>query len=339
MATINSAQSGPWHDGATWVGSVMPGSSDTAVIGSHTITVSVDGYLVQNVVLSNNDSVLDVNADKTLRISGNLTIGGANATIQGEGTVRTDSGLVLNADLTLNGHLSDFYNGSANIEHSISGSGVLNVSGTYVMGSGADISGITGSINQLTINDGQLHADAHIDIANFYMDGGTWGDTGETLYYNPASFSAIIAGGTVIGNGTFIQQNSGANIAITGGTFGVDDTDHFTFKVGTGTNTFLIRDTGSELHLSDSGNNKFYFNCPVDITLASDNSTVYGSYYIRNGQTAIEHTLGGLLNSNLGVNIYLTSKTASYYNKSLSGGLDEHVFCDVPTIGSLKLSL
>lgn len=65
MATINSAGSGNWHTGATWVGGVAPGTGDTAnIMNGHTVTVAapilgITKIIVYGNMVMNDDITMD----------------------------------------------------------------------------------------------------------------------------------------------------------------------------------------------------------------------------------------------------------------------------------------
>ncbi len=70
MATINSAGTGDWHNGATWVGGVAPGTGDSAVIlNTHTVTVAVDLSAIYRIT---------VNAGGSLVVNANITMDDAS---------------------------------------------------------------------------------------------------------------------------------------------------------------------------------------------------------------------------------------------------------------------
>ena len=75
MAEITSAQAGNWSDTATWVGGVVPGDGDTAVV-NHAVTVDV-----------------------------NTTVGASDAAGTVAITVKTGKSLTINADLRCRGNL------------------------------------------------------------------------------------------------------------------------------------------------------------------------------------------------------------------------------------------
>ena len=64
MAAINSAGSGNWHTGATWVGGVVPGTGDDAnILAGHTVTIAAPVTAIQKIAVLGN---LVMNADITM---------------------------------------------------------------------------------------------------------------------------------------------------------------------------------------------------------------------------------------------------------------------------------
>ncbi len=71
-ATITSAQSGDWADTTTWVGGVVPGAADNAVIDAgHTVTITTLRNIT-DVTLSTATSTLALQSSGYLRINGTV---------------------------------------------------------------------------------------------------------------------------------------------------------------------------------------------------------------------------------------------------------------------------
>src|ERR1041384_6555194 len=73
-ATITSAASGSWSTGSTWVGGVVPGSSDIAVIANgHTVTVgaqvNIGSVTIQNGGIVQGNKALVISAGGTFAIN------------------------------------------------------------------------------------------------------------------------------------------------------------------------------------------------------------------------------------------------------------------------------
>jgi hypothetical protein len=112
MATITSAASGNWSNTATWVGGVVPGVADDAVIGAgHTVTADVDFTVLTlrgatdataNIVITNSRTIT---CTATFGIaSKNLNSGGSLININGVGiTVNIYSNILGNSAFSQNG--------------------------------------------------------------------------------------------------------------------------------------------------------------------------------------------------------------------------------------------
>ena len=101
QTTYVSAMSGKWHDGTTWIGGVVPGTGDDAVISTGTTV--------------------------TLEASGNATI--RNLTINTEGVLNTDNRIMtINGDLVVDGTITSKNSAVKDLEFNgsnISGSGII----------------------------------------------------------------------------------------------------------------------------------------------------------------------------------------------------------------------
>ena len=74
-AQINSAASGSWADGATWVGGNAPTSTDDVIIQSgHTISIDGTAPECRNLSFGGNDALIDMNANGLLTIYGDFTL-------------------------------------------------------------------------------------------------------------------------------------------------------------------------------------------------------------------------------------------------------------------------
>jgi len=83
MATITSFATGNWNDTTTWIGGVVPGSSDTAIIESgHTVTVNAAG-IVMNAMNITDNGIVDMDYDLGCSGSGILMEGGGYLTHNG----------------------------------------------------------------------------------------------------------------------------------------------------------------------------------------------------------------------------------------------------------------
>lgn len=102
MATITSATSGNWSDGATWVGGVVPTAVDDVIIGAgHTVTADVDITVLTISGAANTASNLAVTTNITITCTGANGITSKNV-ISGLGLVRiTGAGITVNINSNL----------------------------------------------------------------------------------------------------------------------------------------------------------------------------------------------------------------------------------------------
>ncbi len=133
QTTIVSATSGNWNSGSTWVGGIVPASTDFVQIANgHTITVTADaqcnsitftgawaGLVVQSSCtlttgsitlnsISNQDSHADLSGAGAIICAGNLNIGSSITPAQG--TIRTTIVNTNLADLNIGGNISFYGN-------------------------------------------------------------------------------------------------------------------------------------------------------------------------------------------------------------------------------------
>lgn len=119
-ATITSAATGNWSDGATWVGGSVPVSTDNVVIATgHTVTLDISPTVINLTV--NSTATLDLTT-YTLSISGAFTNTGTFTA--GTGTVNYNgASQVINAvnyyNLTINGSGTATINGATTVSRTM----------------------------------------------------------------------------------------------------------------------------------------------------------------------------------------------------------------------------
>ena len=135
-ATITSANSGNWSDPSTWDCACVPSAADNVVIGTHIITVNQDATIT----------------DLEVTIGGILTGNGKILVITGN----------LNIDGVIAGSLNVISSGTGNI----SGSGLVNTSGTVTF-TGGDKTFSTGtSVDNPATTLSDFIIDAGVTITN-----------------------------------------------------------------------------------------------------------------------------------------------------------------------------
>jgi hypothetical protein len=286
---------GAWDTPGNWVGGVVPGSSDTAVIN-----LTKAG----TVTTGSSDSVLGLqtNASTTVSVAnGTLTLGAATSTINGPLAVASTGTLQLNGTTMLGtgtvtdaGHLNTTNATLGSTSTTVSSGGVLNAGGLTVQ-PGATLS--VGANVPVQIGAGQTLAD----------DGTISFGSGDSVSFPTAQYATtqlVVNNGAVLSaSGTnFINPgnayastnqvvvNSGGELKATGSTFGVNQ---------------LILANGSVLNSGDMSGN--VFNLPIYVP-ASDIPLLAANKSFQN-----VNILGGTLNSgqSLSLNLIGTTSTAN----------------------------
>jgi hypothetical protein len=200
--TIQSAQTGPWSVGSTWVGGVAPTNIDAAIINNgHNVTI--DG--------TNAASTLTINTGGILTGSGSntLTVG---AFLANSGTVNTTSGTI-------------------NIGTTITNNGTINVNGGTLNAVSAAATFTAGNPSALNISAGTF---------NYGPAGGynrTFASsTGNTLTVTGTG-TFNVNGNFAVSGGTFTQTGGDINVDANSGTAGTSYTtaggNIFTMTSGT----------------------------------------------------------------------------------------------------------
>ncbi len=74
-STFVSARSGSWTTGSTWVGGVVPDTTDHVQIQSgHTVSIDNNNAVCMNLSFAANDALIDMNSNSTLTIFGDMTL-------------------------------------------------------------------------------------------------------------------------------------------------------------------------------------------------------------------------------------------------------------------------
>jgi len=321
-ATITSAQTGYWSNGTTWVGGVVPGASDNAVIATgHTVTLTADASIT-DVTINGTLSA----GTYTITVSGNWDSSGGTFTY-GTSTVKMTGA---NKTITMGAYPKWYmYNltiGSGatvtvNSGFWIAAGGTLNISGTLTIASDK-VFWLSGATSNLTIN-----------------SGGTLTINGTFIRKAGDSSSHITNNGTINGTGTFRWHVGGATTApITATTYGCN--------VGfRNTGTGVLGPTGSTLNIAgnlDIGDLTYNGQPTLDnsvnninVTVSGNLSTAGGSYSGTLIAGSATYNVGGNWDSSGGTFTYGTSTVKmTGANKTITMGAYPKWYMYNLTIGS-----
>lgn len=224
-ATITSAGNGNWSTASTWVGGIVPISTDNVtIVTGHTVTVTVSTSIT-NLSLSNTTSKLVVNNGQTLTVSGTFSNSGTTTNgVNGPGTV--------------------LFTGTATF-------GILTPTGVrpnITIGNGSSANTVTVSastlIANLTINNGvtlDINSRA-LNVTGFITNNGTIaGTTSVTTltgdFTNNGLVNLTTSGQLNISTGNFLNTNTGS--------FTIGTTGRITTTAGSFSNSGAMTYTGT----------------------------------------------------------------------------------------------
>ena len=129
MATITSAATGNWSATGTWVGGVVPTSSDDVVIGAgHTVTLDVNATILSLTGAANTTSNLAITTSRTFTCINSSGIT-AKSIANGLGLVRiTGTGITV----TINSNLYGAPNTTTSYAVQVSSTCIVNIIGNCI---------------------------------------------------------------------------------------------------------------------------------------------------------------------------------------------------------------
>ncbi len=322
QAQISStAAGGPWNSTATWVGGVIPGSTDDVIIvGGATVTVDAGTNACQNLTITGTLDFdpavnLDVNGDWTN--NGSFNAGTGSVTFRGAGN-STISG---NAITTFNDIIVNKGTGVTSVLESngigaISNTGVLTLTnGILEITNGTfDFGGITGPtipasaglwVNGGTLLGGPFTVDnrgwirVSAGTANFGTNSGNSLHIGFNGYFDVSGGTVNIAGRLEnAASSPLIPSVPGNGVSISGGTInlntvGQSDNGLASFDM---TNTSELHITGGTIIIENPNSNATPFN-DINIISGGTKSITGGTFQIGNASTATGRTF--LINSGI----------------------------------------
>ena len=212
-ATITSNGTGNWKNGGTWVGGVVPGASDDAVIASgHNVYIDSSDANCQSLLIdgSSGQAQLLFFSSNNLTVANDMTIRGINITDRGTLNANNICNVSIGGDLIFNGAVA----GAATFNHSgSSGSNVI--IGGNVTYSSAGTFACSGGVLTKFNGTGAQSIPGDSEIASYF-------DLEIDKSSGTATFSSNISAGSlnqnfILTNGTL--DDGGYSIASAGGTF------------------------------------------------------------------------------------------------------------------------
>ncbi|MBD3179442.1 MAG: T9SS type A sorting domain-containing protein [Candidatus Latescibacteria bacterium] len=170
---IASAGSGSWTDGATWIGAVVPDSTENVLINSgHTISVDNNAAVCNSVFFGGNDALIDMNSNSTLTVYGDFTLYSINHCVFAGGWSASDAYIRFAGSAVQNLSGWDPDGGSTSFRDVI-----VDKSGGRVQTSGTDMR--LGIQNSLEIVNGLFELEEGDDIEGRWATSGNF--TGNSL--------------------------------------------------------------------------------------------------------------------------------------------------------------
>ena len=338
QTTFTSATTGNWKDGSTWIGGVVPGATDHAVIsGGHTVSLT-NSATIANLTI-NTEGVL--NADnQPLRVNGNLIINGTytskssaakdldfyGSLIGGMGNIIIDFAgnyLIINNNATIESscRLLIYANIILREGVTLTNQGQVEIT-RNIEGTNATTSVWTNSTNSKLIIGDQLLSAADPGILNATASGNTieYNKLGDQEIKNPSSATynnLVIRGSgnknlrahsTVLGN---IEINNSASFV--SNNFNIDLKGNWTnmasFTEGTGNVLFTGPTTQS---VSSSGDETFH---GLTVNKPSGELSLNSNVIVSNSLTL----QSGIINTNL-LKITLGISTVQTGSLAYTGG-------------------
>ncbi len=279
-ATITSTGTGNWSATATWVGGVVPTSTDDVVIASgHTVTVTADATcasLTLSTPAGSSSNTLVINSSITLTVTGNLSTNVTNGT--------SSSTITINGFLNIGGNISLTANGSTSRDAILTiGSGRLDCSG---------------NINTTSTSNGEVKISFTSGTLNLKGNLGT------------AATTFTQGTGTVNCNGTTAQTIAGYSyntlkINNTVGVSLVAATTITNLKIGDITANSIFNDAGYTI----TGTTLDFTSGTYNTTAGTTNAYKWTTYNVSSGTTV-----------DFALNNSQTIPSTTYYNLKTSGG-------------------
>ena len=149
--TIQSAQTGDWNVGSTWVGGVVPTSADEAIINAtHIVTIKATQTKYCKTVAIRTNGNLTIEATATLILDNNS----ANTTLTNNGTVENSGTITIGATtgvgpygIVTGGTFNNKSSGIIRIDRTTVASGLFNTFGTFTNEGNITIGATIGSDN------------------------------------------------------------------------------------------------------------------------------------------------------------------------------------------------
>lgn len=209
---------GNWDATGTWVGGVVPTSTDAVIIrGNATVTVNINNAACASIQINPNDNnqtgILSFNNASVLSVGGNVTIGGSG---NRRGSINmTNGGTLRLAGSFITTNLNTFTRGSGTIEYNASGNqNVTSLLGAYnnltISGSGTKT--LAASINvasTLTVNSGTTLA-----LSTFTL-GATNAPTSVVLQNGGTASTISGTGVLTLGGNVTVNKITGTGVGAT----------------------------------------------------------------------------------------------------------------------------
>jgi len=346
MATIYATQSGNWSSTSTWVGGVVPTSSDDVFANNKTITIDVD--ITAITIRNTTNASPAITAGGSFVVTGgsgtrNITLSGTSSSVTGvlTGLIGSTGVLLLNITATSSA--------VTNINTNLIGGGAgVSTNNSSVIINGNSTVNITGRVGPPPQFSSCIISQSSGATVNIVGDiyGGPSANALSVTQAATVNVTGTLTGNTTTATGNAISVGAVSTVTITGNLFGGAGTSAQAILVGGGGGSTvnvtgnLTGSTGEAI--GDNGQAQT-FNITGNVTASSTRPAIFCT------STTTSLTISGNLINNSGVNAVFSSKmrisptTSQTWTFQTSGAdrqlLTTNAFTNYPAVSDVRFGV